>query len=133
MTTPANRLASVRQDDQDGVVVASVQGEIDVSNAAQLGHELTELSNHALGLVIDLRGVSYLDSAAIALFYDLHLRLERRAQVLVVVAPTSGTPRRVLEVTAFDTRAKLTNDIEAAVDAIRTACSGDRRPAQLEP
>lgn len=133
MNAPTNRLASVSRQERDGVVVAALRGEIDVSNAAQLGHELTEISNHALGLVVDLCGVTYLDSAAIALLYDLHLRLERRAQVVVVVAPASGTPRRVLDLTAFTTRAELADDVNAAVDAIRRASGSGRDRAQLKP
>jgi anti-anti-sigma factor len=101
------------------VIVAAVQGEIDISNAAQVGRELTEIPNEALGLVVDLGGVEYLDSAGIALLHELHLRLERRRQVLVVVAPADGAPRRVLELTAFDTRAAVTDEVDAAVAAVR--------------
>jgi anti-anti-sigma factor len=124
MTAPTDRLASVTRDEQDGVVVAAVQGEIDVSNAAQLGHELTEVSNQALGLVVDLGQVSYLDSAAIALLYELHVRLERRGQRLVVVAPPAGAPRRVLELTALGTRATVVDELETAVATVRNAGGG---------
>lgn len=118
-TAPADRLVSVRRHERSGVIVAAVQGEIDISNAAQVGRELTEIPNEALGLVVDLGGVEYLDSAGIALLHELHLRLERRRQVLVVVAPADGAPRRVLELTAFDTRAAVTDEVDAAVAAVR--------------
>lgn len=117
--TPADPLASVSRNEQDGVMVACVQGEIDVSNADQLGEELSEVSNQALGLVVDLREVNYLDTTGIALLYNLHLRLERREQKLVVVAPAPGAPRRVLELTGFDTRVALADEAEAALAAIR--------------
>jgi len=112
-------LASVSRHQRDGVIVASVQGEIDVSNAAQLFDELTQFSNQVLGLVVDLGGVEYLDTAGIALLYDLHLRLKRREQSLVVVAPALGAPRRVLELTAFDTRVALADELDPAIAAAR--------------
>jgi anti-sigma B factor antagonist len=101
------------------VIVATVQGEVDVSNAAQIGRELTEVPNHSLGLVVDLGAVRYLDSTAIALLYELHIRLERRGQGLAVIAPAGGAPRRVLELTSFETRAAVADDLKAAVTAIR--------------
>jgi anti-sigma B factor antagonist len=119
VTPRGDQLASVTRYEQDGVTVATLQGEIDVSNAAQIGRELTEVPNHSLGLVADLRAVRYLDSTAIALLYELHVRLERRGQGLAVVAPADGAPRRVLELTAFETRAPLADDLKAAVDAVR--------------
>lgn len=119
MTPPADQLASVTRHEQDGVIVATVRGEIDVSNATQIGRDLTEVPNHSLGLVVDLGAVRYLDSTAIALLYELHIRLERRGQGLAVVAPADGAPRRVLALTAFETRAALADDVEAAVAAVR--------------
>jgi anti-anti-sigma factor len=119
VAAPMDRLASVSRHEQGGVSIASIGGEIDVSNVAQLGHELTEIPNHALGLVVDLTGVQYLDSAGISLLYELHLRLDRRGQVLVVVAPPAAAPRRVLELTAFNTRALLADDVPSAVATIR--------------
>jgi anti-anti-sigma factor len=109
------------------VVIASILGEIDLSNAALIGREFTQIPNRALGLVVDIRGVEYLDSTAIALLYELHLRLERRGQQLVIVVPSAGSTRRVLELAAFDKQASLAEEMEAAIAAVREAGSG---PAQ---
>jgi anti-anti-sigma factor len=117
---PTDRLASVSREEHSGVIVAAVRGEVDVSNATQIGLELMEMPNEALGLVVDLGHIEYLDSAGIALLYDLHIRLERRGQMLVVVAPASGTPRRVLELTAFATRAPLVEQVDEAVAAVQS-------------
>jgi anti-sigma B factor antagonist len=103
------------------VIVATVQGEIDVSNATEVGIELTEISNQPLGLVVDLGQVTHLDSAGIALLYDLHMRLDRRGLCLVVVAPAGAPARRVLELTAFDSRARLAEEVDTAAGAARDA------------
>jgi anti-anti-sigma factor len=124
MSLPADPLATVSRDERGGVIVVSVRGEVDVSNTAALGQELSEISNQALGLVVDVSGVDYLDSAGIALLYELHLRLERRGQALVVVAPATGAPRRVLELTAFNTRAAIADELETAVSTIRETAGG---------
>src|SRR5258708_2355989 len=111
MMGPTPPLASVTRRDEAGVIIAEVQGEVDASNAADVGRELTDISNRSLGLVVDLAQVGHLDSTGIALLYELHLRLERRGQSLAVVAPAGGAARRVLELTAFDTRAAVTDDV----------------------
>jgi anti-anti-sigma factor len=91
-----------------------VTGEIDVSNVAEISSQLTEISNQPLGLVVDLDAVTHLDSAGIAMLYDLHTRLDRRRLRLVVVAPPGAPARRVLELTAFDRRARVAEDVDAA-------------------
>jgi anti-sigma B factor antagonist len=128
VTPPADQLASVTRHEQDRVIVATVRGEIDVSNAVQIGRELTEVPNDSLGLVVDLEAVHYLDSTAIALLYELQIRLERRGQSLAVVAPADGAPRRVLALTAFETRATLADDVEGAVAAVRRAVARGSPP-----
>ena len=78
-----------------------------------------ELVETASGLAVDLTRVHYLDSTGIALLYELHLRLRRRRQGFVVISPAGTPPRRVLELTAFDQRAALAEDLEGAVAALR--------------
>ena len=116
--------AWVDREERDRVIVAAVRGEIDLSNAAQLAREFFEIPNTALGLVVDIEAVDYLDSTAIALLYELLLRLERRGQHLVIVAPAGGSPRRVLELAAFDKQATLAEEVDAAVAAVRAAGGG---------
>ena len=67
---------------EDGVVVASLTGEIDLSNATEITDALLGgVPNEALGLVIDLSDVSYLDSAGVRMLAELDHRLGWRAQV----------------------------------------------------
>lgn len=76
-------LADLEVSQVGDVVVAGVAGEIDMSNATDLGDAIgRELSNDALGLVLDLVEVSYLDSAGIRIVYELRDRLHARGQEL---------------------------------------------------
>jgi anti-anti-sigma factor len=84
-------LADIRFEPADGIVVAHLQGEVDMSNAHELGAAIAaELGNAAMGVVIDLTEVTYLDSAGIHVVYELRERIQRRGQdIRLVVAPES--------------------------------------------
>jgi len=99
----------------DGVVVASLSGEIDLSNAAEITDALLGgVPNEALGLVIDLSEVSYIDSAGVRMLAELDHRLGWRAQTLRVVAPEESRSRRVLEIAGLERVLSLDTTVEAA-------------------
>jgi anti-anti-sigma factor len=72
-------------------VVARLEGEIDMSNASELGTAIiARVSTDALAVVLDLGAVGYLDSAGIHIVFDLRERLRRRGQeIRLVVEPES--------------------------------------------
>jgi anti-sigma B factor antagonist len=84
-------MADVNVETVGEIVVASVDGEIDMSNATEIGETVSRaVFNEAVGLVIDLSEVDYLDSAAIQVIFELHERLEVRGQRFrLVIAPDS--------------------------------------------
>ena len=103
----------------DGVVVASLSGEIDLSNAAEITDALLGgVPNEALGLVIDLSEVSYLDSAGVRMLAELDHRLGWRAQVLRVVAPDASRSRRVLEIAGLERVLSLDTSVVTARSSI---------------
>jgi anti-sigma B factor antagonist len=73
------------------IVVARLDGEIDMSNAAEIRDAVSRrVSNEALGVVVDITDVGYLDSAAIQVIFELRERLRTRGQqIRLVVAPGS--------------------------------------------
>ena len=58
----AGDLATVEIQDHDGVPVAAISGEVDISNVDDIARRLMTLPNLAPGLVVDLRMVVYMDS-----------------------------------------------------------------------
>ena len=84
-------LADLRVEALDRVVVARLEGEIDMSNASELGSAITaRVPSDALAVVLDLGAVDYLDSAGIHVVFELRERLMRRGQeIRLVVAPDS--------------------------------------------
>ena len=117
MSAPGD-LARVSVAERDRVTVATIRGEVDISNAAEIEDALVALPNLALGLVVDLSGVGYLDSTGVSLLHGLALRLRRRSQRLVVVCPLDTPPRRVLELTGLPIRTPVLEDLASAIAAI---------------
>ncbi len=75
--------------------MARLGGEIDVANAIELEAELTwAIPNTALGLIVDLSEVSFIDSTGIRCLFDLAMRLERGADP--PLRQRRLTPERVL-------------------------------------
>ncbi|MGW4057884.1 STAS domain-containing protein [Amycolatopsis sp. NPDC004747] len=66
--TTALTLVSGPGDDGDRVL--SVTGEIDMSNAAKFGAALDRELLAGTGVTVDLTGVTYLDSAGVAVLFD---------------------------------------------------------------
>ena len=106
----------------DDVIVARITGEIDLSNAGDVGETLgAAVPNTALGLVIDLTATSYLDSSGVHLLFDLGERLQRRQQQLRVVVPQGGPIRRVLRIVELDLAVPVDASVDEAVEQIRAA------------
>jgi anti-anti-sigma factor len=83
--------------------VAALSGEIDASNARQLGLELrAPLTNRSPGLIVDLTALSYLDSAGINLLFTLGDELRGRQQTLRLVVGEKTPISRMLAVTGLD-------------------------------
>ena len=115
-----DRLTDVDFDDRDdGVVVARITGEVDGSNAVELGRALGErLPSSAHGLVVDLSAVAYLDSAGIELLFGLARRLGDRRQRLGLCVPTGSPVRRVLEICDITSVAPMEESPDAAAQII---------------
>ena len=106
----------------DDVVVARLRGEIDLSNARDVGDQLSAaIPNSALGLVIDLTATDYLDSSGVHLLFDLGERLGRRQQQLRVVVPEGAPIRRVLRIVELDESVPVVAAVDDAVASIRAS------------
>jgi anti-anti-sigma factor len=109
-------LADIAIESRDKAVVARLSGEIDMTNAAYVGGELTRsVPNEASGLIVDLTETRYIDSAGIELLFELARRLRRRRQELRLVLPPSSPLRRVLLLTEMHTVAPLHDELDSAL------------------
>jgi anti-anti-sigma factor len=77
-------------------------GEIDLSNAAMTRRAITDsIHNRDVEVVVDLSAVRYLDSAGIAMLFDVARRLAEHDQRLTMVVPTTSLVRRSLQASGW--------------------------------
>ncbi|HYZ13427.1 MAG TPA: STAS domain-containing protein [Actinomycetota bacterium] len=85
------------------VLTARITGEIDLSNASELEETIVDaVQNTALGMVVDLSGVEYLDSAGVRMLVHLVERFRWRQQVMRAAAPDGSRVRGVLSMAGAD-------------------------------
>jgi len=74
-------LADVRITLVPSALIAHVTGEVDMSNAEDVGATVIKATpNEAQGVVLDLSRVEYLDSAGIYVIYGMRASLQARGQ-----------------------------------------------------
>ena len=112
--------ADIQFDDLDGIPVATVRGEVDMSNAQEFGASLQNAVEHvSAGLVIDFSTTEYLDSAGLHFVFDLGKRLRDRGQRLHLVVPAGSPVGRVLEIVNVESLAPCSRTLDEAVEKLR--------------
>jgi anti-sigma B factor antagonist/stage II sporulation protein AA (anti-sigma F factor antagonist) len=115
-------LARLTFEESGEVVVAHVDGEVESSNAPELRSAIgNRLRHDSAGLVLDLSGTSYLDSAGVELVFELARQMRTHRQSLRLVVPVGAPMRRVLDLCDVDQVAPLDPTVDAALAAIETA------------
>jgi anti-anti-sigma factor len=110
------QLADVEFEPNDHAVVARVTGEVDLSNAENLGSALLDsMPNREHGLILDLSAVAYLDSAGIQLIYQLRERLRTRGQGLRLVIPASSPSHDALRLAGLTQHVEMADSVEEAI------------------
>jgi anti-anti-sigma factor len=114
-----DELATLRIRERGSIVMAVVEGEIDLSNAPELLGDLTAaVSNSARGLLLDLTGLEFLDSSGVHMLYDVADRLATRQQRFAVVLEADAPPRRAIELSGVEPAAWLHADLSSALAAL---------------
>ena len=111
MTTPDMTDATVRVVTSEGRVQIVLEGEIDLANAHRVGRQITAaITNRTTATVVDLSGVTYLDSAGLHVLFDLAARLPTLQIALELIAPLGSQVRRVMEICGLTTVATVKPD-----------------------
>jgi len=101
------------------VPVATVHGELDASNALELGERLHALAtNRLLAMVVDLSPTTYLDSAGINLLFALGADMSARQQQLAVVVRSGSPIERMIEITGLGESALVCATLPAALASL---------------
>jgi anti-anti-sigma factor len=111
---------TVEVTERDGVPVALVAGALDVATAPDLTEALrSAVPNAALGLVIDLREITHVDSAGLHVLFEIIQRLDRRQQRLLVVIAPQSLVADVVVASDLASYAGVGADLDAAVAELR--------------
>ena len=96
-------------------MVVRLTGELDMSNADDIGTAVLEATpNDALGVILDLGDVGYMDSAGIYVVFAMRKRLRNRGQALRLRIP-GGSP--------VDDALRLAG-VQSSVDVVSTVAEG---------
>ncbi|MGZ4188775.1 MAG: STAS domain-containing protein [Actinomycetota bacterium] len=100
--------------DQRGVrVVVAPQGELDISNQQELRDAIADArTRDPAELVLDLRGLSFMDSSGLRVLIDTWNESKTADARLVMVVPKAGLVRRVLEVSGCDVILPIVDDLD---------------------
>ena len=111
--------ARVDAEHRGDVAVAAVEGEMDASNAEWAGARLRRLlSNRSHALVVDLSATTHLDSAGIAMLFQLAADMRLHQQELRVVLGESPVARMV-SLTGLDQAAAVYATVDEALAGTR--------------
>jgi anti-anti-sigma factor len=108
-------LADLEITHQGGVVLVRLTGEIDMSNAGEVSGAIAQgTPNDALGVVLDLSAVEYLDSAGIHLLYRLRESLRARGQALKLVIPADSPVNSALRLAGVEGQIEISHTVDEA-------------------
>jgi anti-sigma B factor antagonist len=100
----------------DGSVIVSLAGELDLYNAHEVREALLELCAEGPNrLVVDLSGVKFIDSTALGVLIEARTKLENRRGFLLA-APGLET-KRALEISGLDRHFAVHDSLDAALGA----------------
>lgn len=96
-----------------GVVVASLAGELDLTNAPQLEERLDAAGDESF-LVLDINQVVFIDSAALHVLFKLARRRERGGFALLM--EPNAAVSRTLDIVGMKHAVRIVNSLDELVD-----------------
>jgi anti-anti-sigma factor len=112
-------LAALDVERRDHIVIISIAGEIDVSNAEVLTDQITDFLGSAPRPVIDFASVTYFDSSGVRMLVTLANKMAERGDVLHLIVPADSPTERVLSIVGVSTFANVHADVEDALFYLR--------------
>src|SRR4051794_40341137 len=100
----------------DGVMCVAIDGEFDLWQAYAFDRELREIEAAARAIVVDLRDVSFVDSAGLARILAACRRSQRAGRRFAVVRGCRAV-ERLLALTALDQQFEMVSDPAAVLAA----------------
>jgi anti-sigma B factor antagonist len=100
-------------------LIARLSGEIDMSNAEDMGATVVGATpSEAAGVVLDLSDVEYLDSAGIYVIFGMRASLQARGQTLVMVIPPDSPVHDALRLSGAERPGDIAETVDEAQKTI---------------
>ena len=100
-------------------LIARLSGEIDMSNAEDMGATVVGATpNEVTGVVLDLSDVEYLDSAGIYVIFGMRASLQARGQTLIMVIPPESPVHDALRLSGAERLGEIAETVDEAVKTI---------------
>ena len=98
------------------VVVARLEGDIDLANTPSVSAVILEsVPNDAVGLVVDLTDVRYIDSVGIRMLFTFVRSLHASRQGIAIVVPQESPVRKLLKITHLDEATVFRASVDEAI------------------
>jgi anti-anti-sigma factor len=102
---------SMSADEHEGRVHVTLRGELDLATAPGFEDLLQARIDEGQEVVVDLRGLEFMDSSGIRALVAAHTRAGRRGGRLVIVRPGAENPvAKIIEVSGLDDELNLVDD-----------------------
>jgi anti-sigma B factor antagonist len=108
------------RDLEEGVSTLAVEGEVDLASAPALKSAMSaRLGAGNTALVLELSGVTHMDSTGLSVLVGIHRRLPAGGRI--AIAGAQANVRALFELTGLDRTFKLCGSVEEALDWVRGA------------
>ena len=110
MATPPDEF-SIAESDRDGRAHLSLRGELDLATAPELEQLVNERLDEGQEVVVDLRGLDFMDSSGIRVLVAAHARAARNDTRFFVVRPAAASAvAKIVEVSGLDGELNIVDD-----------------------
>ena len=100
------------------IAVATLSGEVDMSNAPSVRQRITDaITPDDTAVVIDLSALSFIDSAGLHTLIELGTVLEEKRQRLLLNVPPDNPLARVIEIVGMPRSVSVYPDLDSAMAA----------------
>lgn len=114
MTLPRLDMAA-----SDGIAIATLEGEIDIANADEVGEALLQAAaEQPIGLIVDFTLLRYLDSGGVRMLFKIAEQLAVSRRRFALVVPESSPLIRLIKITGLEEAAWLGASATACRDAM---------------
>lgn len=105
---------------RDGGVVVAVHGELDVTSSQQLDEGLAEGGPGSGRMILDLSGVDFMDTTALAVIIS-HWRRHVEADGMFLIAGARYRYTKALWITGLADRLPMYDSVDEALSALRNS------------